>query len=133
MIAFCVLVLSIMPSVSLASDGREEQSSGGISQASTAVEFICEHQTRDLTWGVDGGRQNNSAQTMQRVWGWSTCKNSNGTDVEHYTIARYENRITGEVYKSSKKYFATGKVYGYSPWEDKTAATLMSARVYYGT
>lgn len=133
-IALCGIFLISMQSVAFASDGSEERSSSSsIGQASTAVEFICENRTRDLTWGNDGGRENNSAQTLQRVWGWSTCKNSIGTDVEHYTRSRYENRITGVIYGDSGRVFGTGKVYARSPWENKTAASVMAARVYYGT
>ena len=132
-LVLCVLFVLSLPGVAFASDGSESRSSGSIGQPSTEVEFVCEYQTRDLTWGVDGGRENNSAQTQQRVWGWSTCKNSNGTDVEHYTRARYENRITGIVYNDSGRVWGTGKVTAKCPWEKKSAADLMAAKVYYGT
>ena len=132
-ITLSMLFLFSFPSLSLATDGNEERSSGGNDQLSTSVEFICEHQTRDLSWGVDGGRENNAAKTYQRVWGWSTCKNSNGTDIEHYTRARYENRITSAVYNDSGRKWGTGTVPAKCPWEKKANADAMAAKVYYGT
>lgn len=130
-ILLCVLVLTMFASTAFASDEQSIGSDRNEPVICTGVEFVCENSTRDLIWQDDGGREQSGYK--ERVWGWSTCTNSIGTNVEHYTRARYENRITSEVYQDSGRVWGTGKVWAYSPWEDKSAAQYMSARVYYGT
>lgn len=50
------------------------------------------------------------------VWGWSTCKDSAGTNVRHYTVAQYETTVGGQVRASSGRIWVTGKVWAYSDW-----------------
>ncbi len=103
------------------------------------VEFILvepDVQTRGtvidgFTYETDGGRESDGPNNRQRVWGWSTCVNSYGQDVRHYTVAQYED-IFGNVKYTSGRIWGTGVVYAYSPWVYLPTARELVARVYYG-
>lgn len=103
------------------------------------VEFILiepDIQTRaessdGFTYASDGGRETDGPANLQRVWGWSTCVNSYGQDVTHYTVAQYED-IFGNVKYTSGRIWGRGTVYAYSPWIYLPTARELTARVYYG-
>lgn len=101
------------------------------------VELICEVRTRDLSFNANGGRETEWIDRifMERVWGWSTCRNPGGIDIYHYTVARYENAILGVAPDelSSGRVWGLGQVWAYSPYINYySGADTVVARVYYG-
>ena len=110
-----------------------------VTKVKDGVEFILvepDVQTRaevidGFTQDCDGGRETDGPANLQRVWGWSTCVNSYGQNVRHYTVAQYED-IFGNVKFTSNKTWGTGTVYAYSPWIYLPTARELTARVYYG-
>lgn len=125
-----VFMFSLFP-VSHA-DANDEMKHNG----SSDVEFVCERATKDLIWGDDGWREsmtNSHNNTFERVVGWSTCTNSRGTDVEHYTRARFESLTGTTIEGDSGRVWGTGTVWAYGGWVTTRLTTVMRARVYYGT
>lgn len=110
-----------------------------VTKVENGVEFVLvepDLQTRadvinGYTYDSDGGRETNGPANQQRVWGWSTCVNSNGKDTWHYTVAQYED-IFGNVKYTSGRTWGYGKVYAHSPWIYLPTARELTARVYYG-
>lgn len=115
------------------SDSETGASGGSKVMIKNGVELICTAATKDLVWDCGGGRVFNSARTHERVAGWPTCKNSQGTDVEHYTRARFEVVLTGEVQGDSGREFGAGRVRAVGKWVDADRVASSIARGYYGT
>lgn len=86
----------------------------------------------DATWDCGGGRVYNAPQGLERVKGWSTCKNSKGTDLEHYTVCYYSTWPFKSVLAKGEKTYGTGKVYAYSEWVDTLDYAGTVATVNYG-
>ena len=130
------LSLALVICLSLASTAFAAQT---VTKVENGVEFVLvepDLQTRadvinGYTYDSDGGRESDGPANRQRVWGWSTCVDSNGKDVYHYTVAQYED-IFGNVKYTSGRTWGYGKVYAHSPWIYLPTARELTARVYYG-
>jgi hypothetical protein len=124
----CIVILSIS-TVAFAAVPADQMKKVEFIHKSVYSDLIHLNDAESLQWDVDGGRKPSSG--MERVWGWSTCKDGQGTNVYHYTVAQYET-ITGQARASSGRIWGTGKVWAYSDWVSLDNALVLKARVYYG-
>lgn len=131
-LAICLFYLSFAPSASAATPTLQKNGVEFIYESSNPTNSLYSYSTTSsLVWGVDGGRESRPSTAEERVWGWSTCKDSAGTDVRHYTIAQYET-IGGQARASSGRIWGIGKVWAYSGWVSYDNAIALKARVYNG-
>ena len=132
-LAICLFYLSLTPSASAATPTLQKNGVEFIYESSNPANSLYSNSiTSSLVWGVDGGREGRPSTAEERVWGWSTCKDSAGTNVRHYTVAQYETTIGGQVRASSGRVWGTGQVWAYTDWVSYEDAVSMNAKVYYG-
>lgn len=119
----CVVCVCLsLTSVTLADSGAERVEI-------PEIEFICTDATKDLTYECDGGREESG--NSERVYGWSTCVNSQNVNVHHYTTARYET-ILGSPRGEAGTNWGYDQVWAYSGWLQGNVTISLKARVYYG-
>lgn len=132
-LAICLFNFSLSPAVSAATPILQKNGVEFVLESSNPTNSLYSNSTTSsLVWGVNGGRESRPSTAEERVWGWSTCKDSAGTDVRHYTVAQYETTIGGQVRASSGRVWGTGQVWAYSGWVSYDNAVSMNAKVYYG-
>ena len=103
-------------------DGSKDTSVGIRSLASSSG---------DAKWDCDGKREYKSEKV--RVNGWSTCKNNNGTNLEHYTHSYFSPIGNDDTVKASDgKTYGTGKVRDYSKYVIEIEFEGCIATVKYG-
>lgn len=124
--------LSISSAASAATPVAVENEVEFIYESTNPANSLYPSAASSLQWGVDGGRETRPSTSEERVWGWSTCKDGQGTNVYHYTVAQYETIIGGQVRASSGRVWGTGQVWAYSGWVSQDNALVMNAKVYYG-
>lgn len=136
-VAVCLLVSTITMSFASAPSSQANDVEFTENAEYTGdVEFICEVRTRDLSFNCGGGRETAiiNLTNMERVKGWSTCKDAAGGPVYHYTVARYEGLLgDAPAELSSGRVWGYGVVWAYSPYINyNDVALTVRAKVYYG-
>lgn len=101
-------------------------------EANENIAFRNSLYSSNIQWDCDGWVDVDGYNDLYRVRGWSTCVDALGTEIYHYTRARFEQFLFGTVFGDSGRVWGVGKVTATGSWCDRDIWLTSHARVYYG-